>query len=74
VLYDNGAFGLQSPPEYGGLYRGRYSDTNGAIAFYFGIEAVPSATGTLESDVLTVRYSLLMQLSDFEDAVYVLMP
>ena len=47
---------------------------NGVISFYFGIEAIPSATGTLENDVLTVRYNLLRQLSDFEDAVYMLMP
>ena len=32
------------------------------------------ATGTLKGDLLTVQYDWNMQMADFEDAVYVLMP
>jgi hypothetical protein len=32
------------------------------------------ATGTITDGVLTVKYNLIMQLSDFEDAAYRLTP
>ena len=32
------------------------------------------ATGTLQGNSLTVHYNRIMQLTDFEDAVYALMP
>ena len=32
------------------------------------------ATGVLKGDSLTIQYDLLMQHSDFENAVYVLTP
>jgi hypothetical protein len=32
------------------------------------------ATGSIRGDSLTVEYNLIMQLTDFEDAVYALVP
>jgi hypothetical protein len=71
VLYDDGAFVLQ----YVGVgeYRGRYEGTNGALTFEWegSNTAGPwGATGVLIGDSLTVHYSEIMQLTDFEDAVY----
>ena len=75
VLYDNGAFVLQCVG-LGGEYRGAYSEANGVIAFVWdGWSAAGpwAATGTIKGDSLTVQYNLIMQLTDFEDAVYALM-
>ena len=75
VLYDNGAFVLRfSGP---GEYRGGYTVSNGVITFEWeGWSAAGpwGATGTIRGDSLTVEYNLVMQWTDFEDAVYVLMP
>jgi hypothetical protein len=74
VLYDNGAFVLQYVAT-GGAYRGKYDETNGAIAFTWQgwSSAGPwGATGKLAGDSLTVQYNLIMQLTDFEDAAYTL--
>jgi hypothetical protein len=66
VLYDGGAFALQSS---GREFPGTYLQQNGQISFHF--DAFGSGTtGTLNGDVLEVRYSLFMFFSDFEDAVY----
>jgi hypothetical protein len=76
VLYDNGAFVLQYPSLGEGGYRGRYTDANGVITFEWegwSVAGPWGATGTLKGDSLTVQYNLIMQLTDFEDAVYVLM-
>jgi hypothetical protein len=73
VLYDNGAFVLQYVSLGEGGYHGGYEDANGVIAFDFGGRN-GGATGSIERDLLTVRYSLTMQMSDFEDAVYALIP
>ena len=73
VLYDNGAFVLEYP---GGGYRGGYKDENGVITFEWegSSGAGPwGAAGTLKGESLTVQYNVVMQLTDFEDAVYVLM-
>ena len=76
VLYDNGAFVLQ----YAGLgieYRGRYTEANGLIVFEWEgwSSAGPwGATGTLTGNSLLVSYNMIMQLTDFEDAVYTLRP
>jgi ABC-type transport system substrate-binding protein len=76
VLYDNGAFVLQ----YVGLvadYRGGYTEANGVIAFAWegwSVAGPWSATGTIRGETLTVQYNLIMQLTDFEDAVYTRMP
>ena len=77
VLYDNSAFVLQVGGAAGSSngYRGRYTDANGVVTFEWeGWSAAGpwGATGTLTGDALTVRYNVIMQLTDFEDAVYVL--
>lgn len=74
VLYDNHAFALQfgSPS---GAYLGGYTETAGVIIFDWEgwSSAGPwGATGILKGDTLTVQYNLVMQLTDFEDAAYIL--
>jgi hypothetical protein len=72
VLYDNGAFVLQYA-SLGGEYRGAYTESNGVITFQWEGSSTAGAwgaTGTLKDGSLTVQYNLIMQLSDFEDAVY----
>ena len=75
VLYDNGAFVLRfSGP---GEYRGGYTVADGVITFEWeGWSAAGpwGATGTIRGDSLTVEYNFIMQLTDFEDAVYALVP
>ena len=75
VLYDNGAFELQ----YTGIggYPGKYTATNGVIVFEWqgwSLAGPWGATATLSGESLTMQYNLIMQLTDFEDAVYVLKP
>jgi hypothetical protein len=73
VLYDNGAFVLQYV-SLGLEYRGGYTESNGVITFQWegwSTAGAWGATGTLKDGSLTVQYNLIMQLSDFEDAVYV---
>ena len=75
VLYDNGAFVLR----YDGLgdYRGGYMESNGVVSFdWEGWSAAGpwGASGTLEKTSLTIQFNFIMQLTDFEDAVYVLTP
>jgi hypothetical protein len=77
VLYDNGAFVLQYPSLGEGGYRGGYTDANGVITFEWegwSVVGPWGATGTLKGDSLTVQYNEVMQLTDFESALYVLMP
>ena len=77
VLYDNGAFVLQYPSLSEGGYRGGYQDANGVIMFEWegwNVAGPWGATGTLKRDSLTIQYNEIMQLADFEDASYVLMP
>jgi len=72
VLYDNGAFVLQYV-SLGVEYRGGYTESNGVITFQWegwSTAGAWGATGTLKDGSLTVRYNVVMQLSDFEDAVY----
>jgi hypothetical protein len=76
VLYDNGAFVLQYSSLGEGGYRGGYNDANGVITFEWegwSSAGAWGATGTLKGDSLTVQYNVIMQLTDFEDAVYSLM-
>ena len=73
VLYDNGAFALQYL-NLGGQYKGSYREENGSIHFTWEDCCGWSATGRLEADSLKVQYSVNMQMSDFEDAVYARMP
>jgi hypothetical protein len=76
ILYDQGAFVLQYAT-LGEEYRGRYTETDSVIRFEWDAWSAAGpwgATGTLDGDSLTVRYNLIMQLTDFEDAVYVRVP
>jgi hypothetical protein len=80
VLYDNGAFGLQYP-SIAHVYRGAYRNANGVLMFLFDWSAGRSvdepwvdATGILQGNSLTLQFDDIMQHSDFENAVYVLMP
>lgn len=74
VLYDDGTFALQYLQSQGSSeYRGTYKDANGLITFgWEGWSAAGpwGATGSLNDDSLTVRYNLIMELTDFENAVY----
>jgi hypothetical protein len=76
VLYDDGAFALQ----YGTPaleYRGGYTEANGVITFEWegwNVGGPWGASGTVTANTLTVQFNLIMQLTDFEDAVYVLKP
>ena len=75
ILYDNGAFVLQYLSLTGDGYRGSYVQANADIGFEWegwSIAGDWAATGILQGDSLTVRYNLIMQLTDFEDAAYVL--
>jgi hypothetical protein len=75
VLYDNGRFVLQYPT-LALEYRGRYTEANGVIDFAWeGWSAAGpwGATGTVVGEYLTVQYNQIMQLTDFESAVYGLM-
>jgi hypothetical protein len=77
VLYDNGAFVLQYLSLGEGGYRGGYKDANGVIVFEWegwNMAGPWGATGTLQGDSLRVQYNLIVQMSDFEDAVYALIP
>ena len=76
VLYDNGAFVLEYPKLGEGGYRGRYKEASGVVTFEWeGWSAAGpwGATGILKGESLTVQYNVIMQQTDFEDAVYVLM-
>ena len=72
VLYDNGAFVLRGAV---GQYRGGYSETDGALTFDWqgwSVAGPWSATGTVAGDSLTIRYNVIMEMTDFQSAVYVL--
>ena len=59
------------------MYRGAYTATDSEIVFHWegwSVAGPWEATGTLTVDMLTVKYNLIMQMTDFEDAVYVLRP
>jgi hypothetical protein len=50
---------------------------NGVITFEWegwSVAGPWGATATISDDSLSVEYNLIMQLTDFEDAVYVLVP
>lgn len=76
VLYDDGTFALQSLRSQGFEYRGTYTESNALIMFHWqDNQNVPApwrpATGTVTDDHLTVRYDVIMNMDDFEDAVYI---
>lgn len=75
VLYDDGSFALQYLRSLGSLeYPGTYIETNSVITLNWegwSVMGPWGATGSLSGDALSVRYNLVMQLTDFEDGVYV---
>ena len=75
VLHDDRTFALQYLRSRGSFeYRGTYKEENGHITFEWeGWSAAGpwGATGSLTDDSLTVRYNLIMELTDFENAVYI---
>ena len=76
VLYDEGTFALQYSTARNPFfeYRGTYSEANGHIDFSWeGWSAAGpwGASGTLTGDSLSVTYNSIMQMTDFEDGVYV---
>ena len=70
VLYDNGAFSLDYLNLSGRPYRGSYTEENGLLNFTWEGCCRWGATGRLEDDSLKVQYNAMMQMADFEDAVY----
>jgi hypothetical protein len=74
VLYDDGIFALQYLWSAGSNeYRGWYTETNGLVTFRWegwSVAGPWGATGTLDGNSLIVRYNIIMELSDFENAVY----
>ncbi len=70
VLYGDGTFVLQFPSFE---YRGRYAAVDGMNTLTWEGSSVAGpwgAVATIQGDSLTVRYNLIMRLTDFEDAVY----
>jgi hypothetical protein len=75
VLNDDGTFVLQYAHLTNGGYGGFYevaNDGNVTFRWHGWSRAGPwGSTGTLTGNTLTVRYNLIMGLTDFEDGVYV---
>jgi hypothetical protein len=70
LLYDDGKFTLEYPHV---SYRGTYAEDGSTMIFSWegwSTGGPWGATGTIDGDTLTVRYNLIMQMSDFEDGVY----
>lgn len=71
VLFESGGCYLQYEAFADRPYRGRYEQDGGRITFYFSERSnAGDAIGTLKSNLLEIRYSEIMQHSDFENAVY----
>jgi hypothetical protein len=70
LLYENGAFALQygSPVEF--QYHGVHTRENGRVTFDFSPNGRWKAIGTLNGDLMEVRYNDLAEHSDFQNAVY----
>lgn len=71
VLYDNGQFELQFGAE--GAYSGTYRELDKVVEFNWDGRSAAGPWGsdaTLAGDALSVHYNVIMQLTDFEDAVY----
>jgi hypothetical protein len=70
VLFETGSFYLQYEA-FPQLAVGRYEQADGRISFYFSARSqTAGAIGTLKGNLLEIRYSEMMQHSDFENAVY----
>jgi hypothetical protein len=75
VLNPSGTFALHYPALSATLaYRGTYERDGNHISFHFSDVTGSDADGTLDGDSLTVRYSLMMEMSDFENAIYKRVP
>ena len=76
VLYEDGSFSLQFLSIRFGFfeYAGRRTTDNGHLWFSFFDDARWDARATLEAGKLSVRYNVIMMLSDFVDGVYSLAP
>jgi hypothetical protein len=73
VLHEDGTFGLQySSPTWGLFeYPGRYVVDRGSVTFGFDANGGRwHASGTLDGDLMQVRFNVDMSLSDFEDGSY----
>ncbi len=79
VLYDDGTFALHQAWQLAGEppseERGKYTEANGVITFdrwepSWSVSGPFVATGSLEGNLLSVRYNMAMRGSDHEDAVY----
>ena len=75
VLYDDGAFGLQyASPRFGTFeYRGMYTESNGHLDFQWEGSSLAGpwgATAVITEESLTVSYNVIMQMTDFEDGVF----
>lgn len=76
VFYADSTFSLQYvTPRFGFFeYKGRYARSGSAVSFDWDgwSSAGPwGADGVISGDSLTVKYNVIMSLSDFEDGVYV---
>lgn len=74
LLYEDGTFTLEYPHA---SYRGTYKQEGATITFYWegwSLAGSWGAEGSLTNGQLSVRYNLIMRLSDFEDAAYALQP
>jgi hypothetical protein len=72
LLYDSGVFALQFDA-FAHVYLGRYQTDKDSITFWFDgrwTGNMGTAAAALRGDLLEVRYSDIMQHSDFENAVY----
>ncbi len=69
VISDDGRFTLQYV-SLGKEYAGTYEEDNGRFAFRFSSDFRWTASGTLSGNSLEVHYNVVMELSDFENAVY----
>ena len=75
MLYDDRAFALQyASPRFGNFeYRGTYAESNSEVVFQWdgSSSAGPwGAAGVITDLSLTVSYNLIMQMTDFEDGVF----
>jgi hypothetical protein len=69
VLRSGGTFSLQYA-SLGIEYVGTFTEDNGIVSFRFAADGRWDAIGTVSGDSLEVRYNVVMEHSDFENAVY----
>jgi hypothetical protein len=77
VLYDDGTHALQMGSTEGGLeFTGSWTRADSTIAFKWDAWSAAGpwgATGTVRGEQLVVQYNAVMQMTDFEDEIYVRM-